>query len=145
MKEGRTGAPVRSGSHQCQSQRSSTRRLAPHMSDSTSRTRACGKGDWTHDAFFRLARDGFHGRHVDLSYAMFGTGGNDGEKKGFRQIFVSRFVPRPTTIIDPDESAIWHNLGLIRPEGASQTLARDRRSTRRVYRPHTTCENDPGP
>ena len=58
---------------------------------------------------------------------------------------MSRFVLRPTTIIDSDEGAIGHSAGLIRPEGAPQALARDRRYTGRVYRPHTTCEDDRGP
>ena len=81
MKEERTDVPVHSGSHQYQSQRSSTRRLPPYKSDSASQTHARGKGDWAHDAFLGFARDGFHGRHIDLSCAMFGTGGNDGERK----------------------------------------------------------------
>ena len=36
------------------------------------RAHACGKGGRAHDAFLRLARNGIHGRHIDLTDAIIG-------------------------------------------------------------------------
>ena len=71
--------------------------------------------------------------------------GRWGGKKGFEQIFVSSFVLRRPPDTTHDEGAIGQILGLIRPEGVSQALARDRYSAGCAYGPHSARDGDPGP
>jgi len=59
------------------------------------------EGGWTHDAFLCLAWNGFHGRHVDASYAIIGEGEERWGKERIRAniciTLCATFVLRPTT------------------------------------------------
>ena len=86
--EGRTGVPARNESHRYQSQRSSTRWVAPISQILPARTHTCGKRGWAHDAFLRLTSNGFHGRHADPSDAIIG----EGEERWGRRKYSNKYL-----------------------------------------------------